>query len=406
MSTRESILVALEGLMANKVRAALTMLGVIIGVAAVITMLAIARGAQERTMSRIKEMGTNVLFVMAGRSRSGRVAGGMGSMQSLTLDDAEAIATECPSVQAVAPEVQTSAQAKHGNKNTNTTILGTTPEYLEIRNFQVAEGDMFTAADVRTYRKVAVIGPTTAEDLFGDGEPVGRDVRIQGVQFQIVGLMKTKGVQGGFMDPDDQIVVPVTTAMRRLMGTQYVRSIAVQARDTGLMDQAKAEVDALIRKRHQIAADDNESFFIGNQADIIEMAKETSRVFTLLLAGIASVSLIVGGIGIMNIMLVSVMERTREIGIRKALGARRRDIQTQFLIEALVLSLCGGVVGVFVGVVASAMLGALSSEWDTSVSLFSIALSFGFAALVGIFFGYYPARRASQLNPIEALRYE
>jgi putative ABC transport system permease protein len=405
MSIRESISTALEGLAANKVRAALTMLGVIIGVAAVITMLAIARGAQERTMSRIKEMGTNVLFVMAGRSRSGRVAGGMGSRQSLTLDDVEAIAAKCPSVQAVAPEVQTSAQAKHGNQNTNTTILGTTPEYLDIRNFEVAEGSMFTTGDVRTYRKVAVIGPTTAEDLFGEISPVGQDVRIQGIQFQIVGLMKEKGVQGGFMDPDDQIVVPVTTAMRRLMGTQYVRSIAVQARDTALMDQAKSEVDALIRQRHQIAQDDDESFFIGNQADIIEMAKETSRVFTLLLAGIASVSLVVGGIGIMNIMLVSVMERTREIGIRKALGARRRDIRTQFLIEALVLSLCGGAVGVLVGVLASAILGGLS-EWQTSVSLFSILLSFGFAALVGVFFGYYPARQASRLNPIEALRYE
>ncbi|HEX2948797.1 MAG TPA: ABC transporter permease [Armatimonadota bacterium] len=406
MNIWESILVSLEGIVANKMRAALTMLGVIIGVGAVITMLALAQGAREQTMQRIQQMGTNVLTVFSGRSRSSgsRVSGGMGSTQILTMDDVEAIAAQCPSVKATAPEVQTSCQLKYQNQNSNTTVLGTTPAYLGIRNYQIQDGRMFTAEEVRGCRKVAVIGPTTAETLFGTSSPVGQYIRVQGIRFEIIGLMKTKGAQGGFMDPDDQLTIPATTAMRRVIGTQYVRSIDVQATSMQTMDQANSEVDALIRQRHRLSADD-QSFMIRSQADIMEMAEETSQMFTMLLAGIASVSLIVGGIGIMNIMLVSVTERTREIGIRMALGARRHDIQLQFLVEALVLSLCGGTIGVLLGLLGSVILaGALG--WNTSVSLSSIGLSFSFAAFVGIFFGYYPARQASRLKPIDALRYE
>ena len=406
MNIWESVLVALEGIGANKMRAVLTMLGVIIGVGAVITMLALGRGAREQTMQRIQQMGTNTLVVFSGRGMGpGRAVGGMGSSQILTLADSYAIANECSTVKAVAPEVSSNSQVKYLNQNVNTSILGTSPEYLDIRNFQIAEGRMFTAEDVSALRKVAVIGPTTAGYLFSGTSPIGEMVRVQGIQFEIIGLLKSKGASGGFMDPDDQLMIPVTTAMRRVIGTNNVRSINVQAFSMGQMQQASREVDALLRARHRLAADDESSFMIRNQADIMEMAEETSQVFTVLLAGIAMVSLLVGGIGIMNIMLVSVTERTREIGIRMALGARQRDIQAQFLIEALVLSLFGGALGVLAGIAGSLVMGHFS-QWVTAIEPSSIVLSFGFAALIGIFFGYYPARQASMMKPIDALRYE
>jgi putative ABC transport system permease protein len=405
MNLWESVQVALEGLAANKMRAALTMLGVVIGVGAVITMLALARGAQEQTMQRIQQMGTNLLLVFPGFSHSGPVRGGMGSSQVLTLDDVEAIQQECPTIIAAVPEVQTNAQVKYLNQNTNTTILGTTPEFLSVRNYQIADGRMFTTEEVKGNRRVAVIGPTTATTLFGEVSPVGQLLRIRGSQFEIIGLMRAKGAMGGFNDPDDQLVIPVSTAMRRIIGTQNIRSISAQTRSLDVMAQATQEMDDVLSRRHRTPEGEDKPFMIRNQAEITQMAEETSRVFTLLLAGIASVSLLVGGIGIMNIMLVSVTERTREIGIRMALGARRRDIRRQFLIEAMVLSLLGGAIGVLVGMTGAALMSRMS-EWQTSVSLASIGLSFGFAALVGIFFGYYPALQASRLNPIDALRYE
>lgn len=407
MNIWESVLVALEGIAANKMRAVLTMLGVIIGVGAVITMLALARGAREQTMQRIQQMGTNTLVVFSGRGMGGsnRAMGGMGSNQILTMEDVRAIAAECPSVKAVAPEASTNAQVKYLNQNTNTSILGTTPDYLTIRNYQIDKGRMFTEGDVNALRKVAVIGTTTAYYLFGNASPVGQKVRVQGIQFEIVGLLKSKGASGGFQDPDDQLMVPVVTVMRRLMGTNTVRSINVQAVSMDSMNKAYSEVDALLRKRHKLAANDDSAFMIRSQSDIMAMAEETSQVFTVLLAGIAMVSLLVGGIGIMNIMLVSVTERTREIGIRMALGARRRDIQAQFLIEALVLSLFGGALGVLAGIAGSLIMGSLS-QWTTAIEPSSIGLAFGFAALIGIFFGYYPARQASMKKPIDALRYE
>lgn len=404
MNLRESIEVALEGLLANKMRAALTMLGVIIGVGAVIAMLAIGRGAQEQTMQRIQQMGTNVLIVRSGQSRQGAVMGGAGTMEVLTLDDSEAIVPRCPSVAKAVPEVRQNMQVKYKNANTNTTIFGTTPDYPSVRNYAVEEGRFFTDREVKAAQKVAVIGPTTAENLFGDVSPVGKHISIGGNRFKVVGITAAKGATG-FMDPDDQILVPVTTAMRRLFGVQYIRAINVQAKSMALMSQASSEVQALLRKRHKLRDGQEDDFSIRNQAEVMEMAAETSRVFTMLLAGIAGVSLLVGGIGIMNIMLVSVTERTREIGIRKALGARRRDIMLQFLIESLVLSLLGGIFGLILGVAGSAVVGKLTG-WGVSVSVQSMLLSFTFAAAVGIFFGLYPARQASRLNPIEALRYE
>ncbi|NLN76352.1 MAG: FtsX-like permease family protein [Armatimonadetes bacterium] len=404
MSLRESISIALESLSANRARAALTMLGIIIGVSAVITMLALAGGASGQMMQRIQQMGTNVLTVMSGQTRSGAVRGGMGSIQTLTLEDSEAIAEKCPAVVKVAPEAGSGAQVKFKNKNTNTTILGTTPDYPAIRNYKVAKGRFFRSRDVKAVRKVAVIGPTTAKNLFGRMSPVGKTISIKGIQFEVVGLLVSKGT-GGFGDPDDQIIVPVTTAMRRLFGLQYIRSISAQATSMEQMDRATNQITRLLDKRHRIAEGADSDFVVRNQAEIMEMANEMSRTLSLLLGGIASVSLLVGGIGVMNIMLVSVTERTREIGIRKALGARRRDIQAQFLVEALMLAMTGGITGILLGMLASALIGKFSGM-DTTVTLWSVLLGFGFSALIGVFFGYYPARAASQLDPIESLRYE
>jgi putative ABC transport system permease protein len=404
MNVLESLSVALESLAANKMRAALTMLGIIIGVSAVITMLALANGASSRMMKRIQQMGTNVLTVMPGQSRTGAISGGMGSMETLTLEDSAAIIEKCPAIGRVAPQVQSNAQAKFGNKNTNTTILGTTSGYLSIRNYRISKGRFLRTRDTTSVRKVAVIGPTTAKNLFGKMTPVGKKITIKGIQFEVVGVTVAKGT-GGFSDPDDQIIVPVSTAMQRLFGMQHIRTINAQARTMKEMDHATSQITRLLRKRHRIAEGGDDDFVVRNQADMMEMANEASKIFTLLLGGIASVSLLVGGIGVMNIMLVSVTERTREIGIRKALGARSRDIQWQFLVEALVLSMTGGVAGILIGMIASWLV-TKATGLDASVSVGSVLLSFGFAALVGVFFGYYPARTASLLDPIESLRYE
>jgi len=404
MNLRESIEVAVEGLSANKMRALLTMLGVIIGVGAVIAMLAIGQGARQQTMQRIQQMGTNVLMVQAGQSMQGAVRGGSGSSTTLTFDDCKAIADKCPSVAAAVPEVRGNLQVKYGSQNTNTTIFGTTPEYPSVRDYSVQDGKFFSAQDVKASKKVAAIGPTTALNLFGASSPVGKSIRIKGTKFKILGLMTAKGA-GGFQDPDDQIFIPVTTAMRRVLGVTNIRGISIEAKSAEVMEQASSEVAALLRERHKIPDGQEDDFSIRNQAEFMAMADATNQTFTMLLAGIASVSLLVGGIGIMNIMLVSVTERTREIGIRKALGARRKDILLQFLIESLVLSLVGGLAGVVFGVLGSFAVGSLSG-WNVAVSMGSVVLSFSFAALVGVFFGLYPARQASGLDPIEALRYE
>lgn len=405
MNISESISSALEGILANKMRSALTMLGIIIGVSAVITMLAIANGASSKMMSRIQQMGTNVLMIMSGQSKSGAVRGGFGSMDTLTMNDSDAILEKCPAVAKTAPEVSSTAQVKFSNKNTNTTILGTTPEYLSIRNYNVSQGRFFKKREVKSMRKVAVIGTTTATNLFGNLSPIGKKINIKGTQFEVIGLLKSKGTAGGFADADDQIMVPITTAMRRLFGLKYLRTINAQATTMDKMDLASSQITRVLRKDHGIGKKEDDDFVIRNQTEVMDMAKESSGVFTMLLAGIASVSLLVGGIGIMNIMLVSVTERTREIGLRKAIGARSKDIQLQFLVEALVLSMTGGILGILIGFFTSWIISKFSGL-NASVTLTSILLSFGFSAFVGIFFGYYPARAASRLDPIESLRYE
>lgn len=403
MNLFESIKVALEGLAANKMRSALTMLGVIIGVGAVIAMLGIGQGAQQQVMENIQAMGTNILTIMSGQQRRGAIMAGMGSAQNLTYEDALAIEEGCPAVLRVAPELRMSAQAKYKNTNTSTSITGTSPEYFEIRNFQIEKGTAFTDKDLRALRRVGVIGPTAAENLFGNNSPLDKMVRINGINFRIVGVTKAKGATG-FMDPDDVIFIPLTTAQKRVFGVDYIRTISVQAKSMDQMGAASQQISQVLDKRKKPVAG-VPAYRIMNQAEFMETAEETSRTFTMLLAGIAAVSLLVGGIGIMNIMLVSVTERTREIGIRKAVGARGRDILLQFLIESMVLSLLGGFVGILLGVAGARIL-AQTAGWEVVVAPQAVLLAFGFAAAVGIFFGIYPARKASFLRPIDALRYE
>ena len=412
MDTWESIRVAIEGLVSNRLRSVLTMLGVIFGVGAVIGAVSMTQGAKAATLEQFERFGTNVLTVRPGQMQHGGVHWGMGSEQTLTYADANAIAKEAPSVIAVAPEASLNAQVKAGNKNTNTRVIGTTESLLGVRNFELAEGTFFTDHDVKNRRKVAVLGPTVVENLFGPGRSVvGQKIKIKGTTFTAIGQLVSKG-DTGWMNQDDQIIVPITTAMYRLgaSGSQpgtprdSVRSISVQFKDISQADRVSGEVEALLRKRHRIGPASESDFFIMSAADLIQGAVEANRVMTLLFGSIAAVSLLVGGIGIMNIMLVSVTERTREIGLRKAIGATPRDILLQFLIEAMTLSLAGGALGAALGVGISYLLRAVGM--NTAVSLPWVLISFSFAAFVGIFFGLLPARKASSMDPIEALRYE
>jgi len=403
----EILRVALDALRANKVRSFLTMLGIVIGVAAVIAMVALGRGAQQSVKDRIASLGTTLLTVVPGQVRGlGRVASGT-DRAPLTIDDATAIENRASYVLAIQPEMARQLQVQYANQNTNTTVTGTTANYPEVRKFTLAAGRMFTVGEDAGRRRVAVLGSQVASDL-GIATPdavIGEDVRIAGVQFQIVGVLDSKGTSGGFANPDDQVLVPLQTARYRLMGNDRLRSINLLAPSEDDIPVTMAEVQKILRREHRIGAGKDDDFTIRNQADFLTTLGETTQVFTLLLAGIAAVSLIVGGIGIMNIMLVSVTERTREIGIRMALGATRRNVLTQFLIEAVVLCMAGGVVGIALGG-GTAILLRRAFQWNTAVGPSSVAIAFVFAAAVGIVFGVWPARRAASLDPIEALRYE
>jgi putative ABC transport system permease protein len=375
-----------------------------VGVVAVIAMIGIGSGASVQVTERISEMGANLLMVFPGAFQRGPARGASGGLTSLTYDDAQAIAKQCPSVAKVDASYSRNAQVVYGNQNTNTNVSGVTPYRPEVNNFPVERGSFFTDEDERLMRRVAVLGKTTVENLFGEENPIGKYVKIKRSNYQVIGVMSEKG-SSGFRDEDDVIFVPLRTAQKRLFGVDYVSTINASVKSVELSDRASAEITNLLRSRHRIGTGEESDFSVLSQATLLSTVQETTRTFTVLLAGIAAVSLVVGGIGIMNIMFVSVSERTREIGIRKAIGAQRHDILTQFLIEAVIVSLTGGVVGIVFGMLTTVFVGMLGN-WPTAISFAAILLSFSFALMVGLFFGFYPARRAALLSPIDALRYE
>lgn len=396
------IKLSVRTLMANKMRTFLTMLGIIIGVAAVIAMISIGEGAKRQVSKTIEGLGTNLLVVYPGQKKFRHVRSGI--EETLTMDDAAAIEKEASLIKSISPEISQAEQVKYGNKNTNTSITGTTPEYLDIRNYKVKEGRFLNKEDIIFLRRVCILGTTAAIDLFGEGSPVGKSVKIRGVNFHVIGVLEAKG-QSGWFNPDDQVFIPVSTAMKRLFGVDYLRSINLQAVSMERLENASEEVEKLLLKRHRISGNEEPDFHIRTQIEMLSSMREVTKTFTYLLGGIASVSLLVGGIGIMNIMLVSVTERTREIGIRKAVGAKKKDILKQFLIESVVICLIGGLIGIGLGITISRVI-SYFGEWKTAIALYSIVLAFVFAIAVGIFFGLYPARRAARLDPIQALRYE
>jgi putative ABC transport system permease protein len=386
-------------------RSFLTMLGIIIGVGAVIAMLAIGQGAEFSVKQQISSLGTNVLIVFPGSQQTGGLRMGAGTVTTLTEEDAWAIQKECPAVAFVSPGARSGGQVIAGNLNWGTSIEGTGADYLEIRSWAVEYGEFYSEQDIKAAAKVCILGKTVADALFPESTPVGQNVRIRNVPFKVLGVLSKKGQNAMGMDQDDIILAPYTTVLRRLSHFPYLRQVLVSATSPSSIGAAQTQITELLRMRHKIAPYDADDFTIRNQSDLAATATATTEILTILLASIASVSLLVGGIGIMNIMLVSVTERTREIGIRMSVGARGRDILTQFLIEALVLSLLGGIIGILLGVGGSVAISAFA-KWPTIITVFSILLSFGFSIAIGIFFGFYPARKAALLNPIDALRYE
>ena len=394
---------ALKSLYANKLRSILAMLGIIIGVAAVIAMLAIGTGTQKDVLSRIQTMGTNRLSIRPGASHTpGGVRGG--DVQTLTIEDAEALLA-VEGVNTVAPMAQGSAQLKYRNNNSRSRVVGTAITYLDSKTVQVEHGRFFTDSETDRNARIVVLGAEAAEKLELTKYDIGKKIKIKGLNFEFIGLLKEKGGDS-FFSADDQAIVPYTTAMNILFGMDHLTGIEVQATEGGNMKQVEEAIAAVLRNQHKITTPEDDDFRVRNQADIIETMTAFTKQFTFLLGGIAAISLLVGGIGIMNIMLVTVTERTREIGIRKAIGARDRDILQQFLLEAVIMSGVGGVIGMAVGVGVSTIIGRLSESFNPVVSVQSIILAMGFSAAVGIFFGFYPAWRAARLNPIECLYYE
>ena len=406
----QALRIALRSLKVNKLRTALTMLGFMIGVAAVIAMVSVGAGAQARVAEQIQSLGSNLIIALSGSSNAAGVRLGQGSQLTITEEDAAAIAREVPAVQVAAPSSRGNAQVVYGNLNWSTGIQGVTAEYFEARDWPVEVGRPVLQEDVDGATKVALLGQTTALNLFGDADPIGQIIRIKKVPFTVVGLLSRKGQNSWGQDQDDVILVPLSTAKKKVLGVSQanarsVGSISIKVRAGEDMTDAEAQIRELLRQRHRLQPYQDDDFWLRNLSEVLQTQEESSKVMTYLLAAIASVSLLVGGIGIMNIMLVSVTERTREIGLRMAVGARARDILTQFLVEAVTLSLIGGVIGILLGVGGSNAISALA-EWRTVLAPSAIVLAFGFSAAIGIFFGFYPARKASRLDPIEALRYE
>jgi putative ABC transport system permease protein len=410
VSIWQSVRIAGRALRVNKLRSALTMLGIIIGVAAVIAMVGVGAGAQARVAEQIQSLGSNLIIVLSGSVTSSGIRLGTGSQLTISEDDAAAIAREVPLVQAAAPAVRGTAQVVYGNLNWATVIQGVTPDYFEARDWPLTDGRAINPEDVDGATKIALVGQTTALNLFGESEPLGQIIRIKKVPFTVVGVLSRKGQNSWGQDQDDVIMIPISTAKKKVLGVSQanprsVGSISIKVRADEDMVEAEEQIRALLRQRHRLQPFQDDDFWLRNLSEVLQTQEESSRVMTYLLAAIASVSLLVGGIGIMNIMLVSVTERTREIGLRMAIGARGRDILAQFLVEAVTLSAVGGVMGVGIGVLASIIIANLA-EWSTDVSVQAVALAFAFAGTIGVFFGFYPARKASRLDPIEALRYE
>ena len=392
-------------LVANKLRTLLTMLGIIIGVAAVIAMVSVGMGVRSNVVSSISRLGSNMLIVMAGSSNRGGVRGGAGSMTTLTYDDAKAIKARVKNIDYVSPTVQGSYQVVYGHENWSTTVTGVVPEYSAIQSLTMQSGIFFTEHDVDVRNRVAVIGPTVATNLFNTVNPVGKKIRIGNAPYTVIGLLASKGQSTGGQDQDDVVLIPLTTAQERLLGITYVRSVNVQVSSQEKMDEVQANIEKLLRQRHRIREGGEDDFNVRNMTSLMETMTQTTTMITLLLGSIAGISLIVGGIGIMNIMMVSVTERTREIGIRKAIGATYNSIMLQFLIESTMISILGGLIGIGIGIgVAKAI--SQFGNFTTVISGASIAASFGFSLFVGIFFGMLPARKAARLDPIDALRYE
>jgi putative ABC transport system permease protein len=397
--------IALRALRRNPLRTLLTMLGIVIGVGAVIAMVSIGNGAKAQVEAEIASMGQNVVLVLSGNVSRGGFRMGFGSSPTLTEEDMNSIMREVANVNGVSPEVRGAAQVAAANENINTSITGVGKDYLDIRAWRLQSGVGFTDIDIRSASKVALIGKTAAQQLFGDADPVGQVIRIKNAPFTIVGYLASKGMAMMGNDQDDVVLVPYTSAMKRITGGTTFRSLMVQASQSEALTQVQDEISSLLRQRHRIGVGREDDFLVRTQQEISEMATSTSRIMTVLLGCVAGVSLLVGGIGVMNIMLVSVTERTREIGVRMSIGARSRDILLQFLIEAILLCVTGGIIGILLGVGGSQLLTSRLG-WNTLISPDSVILAFVFSAAIGIFFGFYPARKAAQLDPIEALRYE
>lgn len=407
MTTKDLIHETFSALLTNKVRTSLTMLGIVIGISSVIIMVAIGAGAQTSIQNSIQSIGSNLIMVMPGASRNiGYGAStGRGSAKTLTIKDVEAISSSINNIKAISPEVSGRYQVTARGTNTNTTVTGVVPQYSEVRNVAVDNGTFISSENLSNRSKVAVIGPTTSSDLFGTDDPVGQSLRINGMEFKIIGVTKAKG-GSGFNNPDDAIYIPLTSAQLFLQGdSTYVTNLSISATDASIMTNLQTDITDLLLARHKIKDPRYPDFNVLNQADIVSAASSVTSTFTLLLGAVAGISLVVGGIGIMNMMLTTVTERTREIGLRKAIGAKAKNINIQFLAEAIALTVVGGMIGIIIGYLVCYTITSLGIL-ETNISLNSILLAFGVSALIGIVFGYYPAKRASKLNPIEALRYE
>lgn len=400
--------IAIRAIRANKMRSILTSLGIIIGVAAVIVMLSVGNGAQISIQNEMKTMGSNLIIIRSGVATSSGARGGGGSQPTMKKGDGDAIQEKIDAIKLAAPQLDEAAQLVYGNANWSTVVSGTDNRFFQIKEWDLAYGKFFSESDIKTAAKVAILGQTVVNELFGDVDPLGKNIRVKGIPFKIVGVLQSRGQSGMGQDQDDAVYIPITTAQKKVMGISFpdqVKMIILQAVDSRSTYTSQDEIKQLLRQRHNLGANKDDDFIIMNLTQMMEMMESSTKIMTILLGSIASISLLVGGIGIMNIMLVSVTERTREIGIRMAIGAKAWDIRWQFLMEALVLSLIGGLVGVVFGLIGSYVVGAVSSL-PASVSLVYVLLPFSFAGIVGLFFGFYPAYKASLLNPINALRYE